>query len=125
MFIARLLVRLWLLGVHLGLWGSRSTLHYSSHSHTSSTSTPQHYAAPAPLVGVAVRQGRRFAMEDRTALDGGRLLQPGAANYTFAAGEHLSCVQRAVCWRGVSDTSRSLRQRPPLPRNTTAAPHSV
>lgn len=116
MFLFKLLLRLWLASAHLwALWSSGGTLAGQQHDNTYSTSSPlsssssfflpfsqqqrqqqQHAvlknnaaAAPAPLVGIAARQGRRFTMEDRAVSQSGPLLFGGrcrAVNYTYAAG---------------------------------------
>jgi hypothetical protein len=116
MFIARLLIRLWLVGVHLGLWGDRSQLLHGAHSRitldVSAGAAHGATAAPAPLVGVAARQGRRFSMEDRWSHEAGSLPATrrgcGAANYTFLAGAAAAvgvCLRAGVTRAGVARSS--------------------
>lgn len=107
MFLLKLILRLWLVGVHLGLWG------LSNHNRTATQHAPAHLqprpteaaaaaaaalansAAAAPGIGIAARQGRRFGMEDRAVQDSGGvvghssvwpMISCGPANYTYAAG---------------------------------------
>lgn len=93
MFLLKLLFRLWFLAC--GLWSSTHTLPPHLHHHQQQqASLLAAAAAPAPAVGIAARQGRRFSMEDRAVTDTG-LLPPGRrggcgpVNYTYAAGGTL------------------------------------
>jgi len=92
MFLIKVMLRLWLVGVHLGLWGSLPAQHNIQHGpqHPSTAAARAHTAAAAPVIGVAARQGRRFAMEDRAVYETGVLGHGrgcGPANYTYAAGQ--------------------------------------
>lgn len=90
MIIVKIIFRLYLLGAYLGLWHAPQQL--STHD------AALHLGHP--VSGVALRQGRRFSMEDRLVIDtstlpGGGFCVP--ANYTYAAGVqllqkvHMSC----------------------------------
>jgi hypothetical protein len=96
MFLVKIILRLWLIGVQFGLWGDRAQLLGMQHSrHANRTAAAQaNSAAAAPVIGIAARQGRRFSMEDRAVYETA-VLAPGrgcaAVNYTYAAGERGSC----------------------------------
>jgi hypothetical protein len=87
MFLFKFIYRLYLLGAYLGFWQGQqfapldAALHYSH-----------------PTAGVALRQGRRFNMEDRVVLNMSSL--PGGrfcpfVNYTYAAGGWVATALQA------------------------------
>lgn len=83
MFLVRLLYRIYLVGAYLGLWRG---LQYGGDD----AAVHGHLSLAPPVVGVSMRQGRRFYMEDR-AVHYSSVLPAGhfchTANYTYAAGE--------------------------------------
>jgi hypothetical protein len=96
MFVLKLILRLWLVGVHFGLWGDMAQLlGMQQPRHLNSTAAAQaNSAAAAPVVGIAARQGRRFSMEDRAVYETavlGPTMGCAAVNYTYAAGEPGPC----------------------------------
>jgi hypothetical protein len=92
MFLVNLLYRLYLLGAYLGFWQGQ---------HLAPSDAALHLSHP--VAGVALRQGRRFNMEDRVVLNmsslpGGRFCP--SANYTYAAGEWwCACSTASSCLR--------------------------
>lgn len=100
MFLLKLLFRLWFLAC--GLWSNTHTLPRHFHHQQQQKQAYLAAAAPAPTVGIAARQGRRFTMEDRAVADTG-LLPPGRrggcgpVNYTYAAGDCVWVIILTIC----------------------------
>jgi hypothetical protein len=102
MFLFKVIYRLYLLGAYLGLWQGQHLAPFDAALQLGH-----------PVAGVALRQGRRFNMEDRvvinmSSLPGGRLCP--AVNFTYAAGARLAVeVQpRQLCllpWGEVTSPS--------------------
>jgi hypothetical protein len=121
MFLIKLLFRLWLIGVQMGLWGTRTELgmQQSHHCHSTAAAAAANSAAAAPTVGIAARQGRRFSMEDR-AVQESTVLGPGRGcgpvNYTYTAGgcSWLCCRTGpwSCCW---TESINSCVDYPSLP----------